>query len=84
MPDAVWFDLLDAIDDAIDGAGSTKAARESAQMAVRYRLAEVTRRAWQCRSCGRLFVDDARRDLQTFVPADPQTSRSLFAGGVKR
>jgi hypothetical protein len=45
-----------------------------------YRLSrEIIRRAsplvWQCRACGRLFIDDIEGTLQSYLPATEDTPR---------
>ena len=39
---------------------------------------QAERLAYQCRECGRLFVDDREHQLHTFAPASTETSRELL------
>jgi hypothetical protein len=78
VPDQRWDTLFDEIDDLIEKRCATAAQREAACMKVRSLLSAAARLAWQCRSCGRLYVDDADRALQCYAPAEAGTSRDLF------
>ena len=77
IPDQDFFRLLDAIDEAVEQSGPAPTEREAACMRVRRLVTEITRRAWQCRACGRLFVDRGR-SLQVFVPEGDDPEREIF------
>ncbi len=78
IPDQEWFDALDAIDDAIENAGPTPAEKEAACMKVRRYLWGITRLAWQCQECGRVYIDDQQNELRELLPASDEVPRELF------
>lgn len=76
VPDRLWNKTFDAIDKLVENA-ATKAQRDAACTKIRSLFADAARLAWQCRDCGRLYMDDAARDLQAYAPEDGAT-RDLF------
>jgi len=80
IPDAVWFDLLETIEDAIVNRGHSLNEKEAACMRVRKLIGDLSRQAWQCQACGRVFVDDAAGNLQSFQPEPSPGSNELFRG----
>ena len=78
IPDQSWLALLEQLDHLIEHRCATPAQRGEACMAARILISEASRNAWQCASCGRLHVDDQAKRLQTYVPADGETSRSVL------
>ena len=79
IPDQEWFAVFDAIDaDIIDALASGRLSRSDAYQLAREIIRRASRLMYQCRSCGRLFIDDTERDLQSYVPATEETSREIF------
>jgi hypothetical protein len=78
IPDQDWFTVLDAIDDAIEQSGPSAAERKAACHQLRRLIGQVTRSAYQCTECGRLYVDDKQYKLCAFIPAGPDVPRELF------
>lgn len=68
--DKDYFDFLDAIDDAIESTDTDKGA-----LCVKVRNAEQSRMAWECNSCGRLYFDDAEKNLVEYVPQNGKANR---------
>jgi hypothetical protein len=54
IPDQDWFDVLDAIYDAIENSGPSAKQKEAACLRVRQLIGTLSRSAWQCRTCGRV------------------------------
>jgi hypothetical protein len=79
VADQDWFDLLDAIDDAVERSGPTPLEKADACMRVRRMICELTRSAYQCSACGRLCVEKGATDLSWFVAAGPSTGRSVLS-----
>lgn len=78
IPDASLFPLMDAFDDLLLKRCATAAEREAACTHLRRLLTKATRLAWQCAGCGRLYIDDAGRQLNAYAP-EGTSSRSVFA-----
>lgn len=68
--DKNYFDFLDAVDDAI---ASDYPDKETLMNQIR--KLEPSRMAWECLSCGRLYFDDADRNLVEYVPANQKVNR---------
>lgn len=78
VPDQHWFQVLDAIDAAIEQAGPHRVDREAACMKIRHLLGNLSRTAWQCAECGRIYIDDQDYDLRAFVPGAEDVPREIF------
>lgn len=69
IPDQEWFATFDAIDDeVIDPLASGQMDKEAAYERARHILERSTRQMWQCRVCGRLYIDGLDGKLRRFVP----------------
>ena len=81
IPDQAWNAISDAIDDqVIDALDGGHIDRETAYHQARQIIGRSARMMWQCRSCGRLYLDDQRHQLQCYVPADGETAREVLRG----
>ena len=78
IPDRRWNALFEAIDDLIEKRCATATQRNAACTKIRSLVGAAARQAWQCSACGRLYVEDVKRDLQCYVPAGADTLRDLF------
>ncbi|HEU0298211.1 MAG TPA: hypothetical protein VFR37_02130 [Longimicrobium sp.] len=78
IPDQEWEGVLDAIDHAIERSGPGAQAKEAACMAVRTAIIRASRLAWQCRECGRLWMDDQRHEVHELIPAGDSVPREIF------
>jgi hypothetical protein len=76
IADQDWDTFWDAIDEAIEKSGPSAAEKEAACMKLRYLT--VTRMAWQCSACGRIYIDDQDHQLQQFVRASDHVPCELF------
>lgn len=65
LVDQDWFDLMETI-------------HEMPVEVIRSMLWSRTRIAYQCRECGRIFVDDKSRTLHSFAPDSDDVPRDLF------
>ncbi|MGL6096264.1 MAG: hypothetical protein ACRC7O_10775 [Fimbriiglobus sp.] len=71
IPDQAWFETYDAIDDeVIDPVADGQLERDEAYHLARHIISRSARSMWQCRACGRLYIDDLNHDLRCFVPQD--------------
>ena len=78
IPDKSLFPLLDAFDDIVLNRCNTAAEREAACTHLRSLLMKATGTAWQCTTCGRLYIDGANRQLNTYAP-EGQSSKSALS-----
>jgi len=68
--DKDYFDFHDKIDEAIQ---SKEEDREKLSMDVR--RAEKSRLAWECNTCGRLYLNDADGNLIEYRPENGKANR---------
>jgi hypothetical protein len=78
IPDQDWFDVLEAIDAAIEKSGPGAKEKEAACMEVRGLIGRLSRLAWQCRACGRVYLADQTHQLRPLVSATDDVPRELF------
>jgi hypothetical protein len=79
IPDQEWFAVFDAIDaEIIDALASGLLPQSDAYRLARKIILRISRMVYQCRNCGRLFIDDLQRNLQSYVPATEETSREIL------
>ncbi len=78
IPDEGWLALLEKIDGLIEGVAARPAKAEAACMEVRRLL--KTRPVYQCRECGRLFVDDRAHQSHIFTPEPGRMDEADEAG----
>lgn len=78
LPDAALFPLMDAFDNILLQRCQTATQREAACTTLRQLVTRATRQGWQCSQCGRLYIDDPGRALNTYAP-DGEATKSLFA-----
>ncbi|HRQ88183.1 MAG TPA: hypothetical protein PLA50_05260 [Bacteroidia bacterium] len=78
IPDQEWFPVYDGIDAVIDDVAAGRTDAEAAYMKVRILLGAAARHVYQCKACGRLFVDDRWHQLHTFVPASAETCKEIL------
>jgi len=80
MPDQSRFVALDAIDEqVIDPIADGKLSKDDAYMRARSIFQASTRTMWQCRSCGRLFINAQDGSLHCFAPEDANTDKDILA-----
>lgn len=78
IPDQKWHALFEALDWLIENRCHNARQRDEACTQVRTLLGNLARCAWQCRTCGRMFIEDTARDLHCYPPGPPGTARELF------
>jgi len=78
IPDQSWDALFDRVDELIETQCSTAADRDAACTKIRSLFTTAARLAWQCGACGRVYIDDAARRVECFVPATAAASRAVF------
>lgn len=83
IPDQEAHSVLDAIDAAIADCGSSQHAKVAACMKVRVLLSDISRRAWQCKSCARIWVENKNHGLKAFRPESEGALRGIFRSRVE-
>jgi hypothetical protein len=78
IPDQERFATLDAMDVVIDDVIAKRADADTAYIAIRRILGEAARHVYQCRACGRLFVDDRERQLHAFTLKSGDTGKEIL------
>jgi len=79
IPDQEWFATFDAMDDEViaplvDGTID----KEKAFNLSRRVISRGSRLMYQCKVCGRLFVEDSQRELHCYLPKDETTSKEIL------
>lgn len=77
IADQDWEAFWDEVDAAVDRSGPS--AREKEAACMRLRGLGLFRSAWQCPSCGRLWVDDASHTARPFAPEPGDVPARVFS-----
>lgn len=81
LPDQAWFATYDAIDDeVIDPMADGRLGKEAAYHLARRIISRSARLMWQCRACGRLYIDGRDGQLRCFVPEGEPADREVLRG----
>jgi hypothetical protein len=79
IPDQRWNALFEALDEqVIDALANRRLDHDAAYRRVRELLIGAVRLMWQCRKCGRLYIDDAQQQLHAYAPADEASSKEIL------
>jgi hypothetical protein len=78
IPDQRWNALFEAIDDLIEKRCTTAVQRDAACTKIRSLVGTAARQAWQCGVCGRVYLEDLKRELQCYAPAGDDTLCDVF------
>jgi len=78
VPDQEWFSTFDALDEMIDATAEARMSKEVAYHRAREILSRSARLMWQCRMCGRLYIDDRDRQLRCFTPDGEPIDREIL------
>jgi hypothetical protein len=80
VPDQEWYDNFDRIDNLFESIIDGRMDRKEANRKVSRLFSEAVRLMWQCRECGRLYIDAPDGELRCFIPesmpADHEILRS--------
>jgi hypothetical protein len=68
--DKDYFDFLDTIEEAIESIDENKES-----LCMKIRRAEPNRLAWECNTCGRLYLDDKDGNLVEYLPQNGKANR---------
>jgi hypothetical protein len=78
ISDQDLFDLLDAIDEAVEKSGPEPKDKEKALMRVRFLFSDMAQIFYQCMSCGRLFSEN-----DEFTQESPYNGGSVLSSAFK-
>ncbi|SFI39638.1 ubiquitin family protein [Planctomicrobium piriforme] len=78
IPDQNWNQTWEQIDKVLRHLAGRKTSEEAAAMQLRRIVSRVTRIAYQCPDCGRLYLNDEQGKLHSYVPHDDGTSRTIL------
>jgi hypothetical protein len=85
IPDQEWLAVWDAIDDKIiDPLAAGQIEKEAAYRLTRHILGRAARLMYQCRSCGRLYIDDLEGNLHCYAPASEDVSHEILRNRESR
>ena len=72
IPDQEWVSIHNALEKAIDDAMARRTGAEAAFMQVHLIFGDASRLVYQCRECGRLFVDDRQHKTHIYAPSSDE------------
>src|SRR3954463_12578790 len=78
IPDQEWIPLCNALEQVIGDAMSRRIEAEAAFMRVHILLGEAARFVYQCRDCGRLFVNDRLHKTHVYTPSSHETGKEIL------
>jgi hypothetical protein len=78
VPDQEWLSTHDALDELIDATAAARIGKEVAYQRARAIISKPARLMWQCRVCGRLYVDGRDGQLRCFVPDGEPIDREIL------
>lgn len=79
IADQDWFTVLDGLDEqVIDPLSVGKISGDAAAHRARTILTGMKRSLYQCRDCGRIYINDTHGDLHCYAPQSETTSREIL------
>lgn len=79
IPDQDWFVAFDGIDDeVIKPVAEGRISKDAACMHARRIVSRNARLMWQCRDCGRLYIEQRDGQLRCFAPEGHQPDREIL------
>lgn len=75
IPDKLWNEFWENVDDAIEKSGPTVKEKEAACMKLRY--LKVSRLMWQYPECGKLYIADENGNLNSYMPVEKASKKIL-------
>lgn len=80
VPDQEWLATCDALDRLIDSVAEGRSSQELAYHRARQILSRSARLMWQCRVCGRLYIDGLDKQLRCFHPDGEPLEHEILRG----
>jgi hypothetical protein len=85
IPDQECFAVYDAIDEeVIDPLAGGRLEKEEAYHLARDIIRRAARLMYQCRRCGRLYIDDLEGNMQCYAPTSEDTSHEILRSRENR
>jgi len=79
IPDQDLHPVFDSLDqEIVDRLASGELSKDEAYWNLRMIINKASRSMYQCRECGRLYLDDRSRTLHSYLPADEATQREIL------
>lgn len=79
IPDQDLFGVFDSLDEEIvDRLATGELSKDEAYGKLRTIISKASRLMYQCRECGRLYLDDRSRTLHSYLPADEAAQREIL------
>jgi hypothetical protein len=78
IPDQEWGPMCTALEKVIEDAMARRLGAEAAFMQIHLLLGDASRLVYQCRDCGRLFVDDRQHKTHMYQPSSEETSKEIL------
>lgn len=82
IPDEDWFEAMERLEGLVEAAADGRITKDEALHRVRLPLLNLSRKAWQCRQCGRLYLDGPERGCRPhrYAPESEDDSREVLRG----
>ncbi len=78
IPDENWNELFDALEHLIEHRCHTAPQRNAALTKIRLLIGGVSKSVWQCRECGRLYVNGPGPLTYCYAPEDETSPREVL------
>lgn len=79
IPDQDLFNVFDSLDkEIVERLATGELSPDEAYRNLRTIINKASRSMYQCRECGRLYLDDRTRTLHSYLPADEVTQREIL------
>src|SRR3974377_2190293 len=78
IPDQEWVPLCTTVEKVIADAASGRVALEAAFTQVHLILGDARRLVYQCRDCGRLFINDRQHQTHQYTTASDEACKEIL------
>lgn len=79
IPDQTAEDTYEALKtEVVDKLAAGQITKEEAHTQVHVVMDRFIRMVYECRNCGRLFIDDRNHELQSYVPESKDAPKELL------
>ena len=80
IPDIDWFSVMDEMEEVIEKVAAGQVTKEQALNLIHDPLLTFSRQIWQCRHCGRIYIDpsDGSRRLECYKPQTESGDRRVL------
>ncbi len=79
VPDQEWYVNAEAVaEEAIGPAAEGRMGKQAASRLAQFILSRGKRLLWQCRACGRLYVEGLDEQVRCFIPEGDSVDREIL------